>query len=241
MQRLRCHLALCQLWEIFQGNSSKSWKKWCTFDALLMHFWKSVSKSYESAKVHHFDALSKVHQKCIMFFEDFDVFFKKKPWLQCKIFIFNALSSKFDLSFEDVLLKFPSYWFNICFIFIALSLHFWKCKPSAIVFVGAFIDCILIALSKVQSKCNGFWEIFTLHESNKISLKSGTLSKTIEERHIKQNHWRGASSENKITLQEPHKISLKRFLFWSSFKLNEPNKINYSEEVFLWNSFKYKY
>jgi hypothetical protein len=69
-------------------------------------------------------------------------------------------------------------------------------------------------------------------------LKNGTLSKTIEERHIKQNHWRGASSENKITLQEPHKISLKRFLFWSSFKLNEPNKINYSEEVFLWNSFK---
>ena len=205
-------------------------KKWCTFGALLMHFWKcikSASKPYESAsKVHH------VFLKILM------IFSKNVPWLQCKIFIFNALSSKFDLSFEDVLLKFPSNWFNICCIFIALSLHFWKCKPSAIVFVGAFIDCTLIALSKVQSKCNGFWEIFTLHESNKISLKNGTLSKTIEERHIKQNHWRGASSENKITLQEPHKISLKRFLFWRSFKLNEPNKINYSEEVFLWNSFK---
>jgi hypothetical protein len=55
-------------------------------------------------------------------------------------------------------------------------------------FCGGFIDCTLVALSKAQSKCNGFWEIFTLHESNKISLKNGTLSKTIEERHIKQNH-----------------------------------------------------
>ena len=128
-----------------------------------------------------------------------------------------------------------SQWFKIR-SFAAL----WLCCVN-IVFVGAFIDCTLIALSKVQSKCNGSWEMFTLHESNKISLKNGTLSKTIEERHIKQNHWRGASSENKITLQEPHKISMKRFLFWSSFKLNEPNKINYSEdseEVFLWNCFK---
>ena len=122
-----------------------------------------------------------------MFFFKILMFFSKNPWLQCKIFIFNALSSKFDLSFEDVLLNFPSliqHLLHFHCAFIALLKMQAKCNC----FCGGFIDCTLVALSKAQSKCNGFWEIFTLHESNKISLKNGTLSKTIEERHIKQNH-----------------------------------------------------
>ena len=133
-------------------------------DALLMHYWctfESASKVYQNPKKVHQKCIILMHfQKCIKsascFLKILMIFFKKKPWLQCKIFIFNALSSKFDLSFEDVLLKFPWNWFNICCIFIALSLHFWKCKPSAIVFVGAFIDCTLIAFQKCNQSVMDF-------------------------------------------------------------------------------------
>ena len=229
MQRLR-FVTLCYanygnfFLEIHQNHQEKVMHFWCTFE--------SASKVHQNPM--------KVHQKCIMFFWRFWWFFQKIPWLQCKIFIFNALSSKFDLSFEDVLLKFPSYWFNICFIFIALSLHFWKCKPSAIVFVGAFIDCILIALSKVQSKCNGFWEIFTLHESNKISLKSGTLSKTTEEvpllktkshcRSPTRFQWRDSSSEAVSNWMNPTKLitlkTLKRFSCETVSSYKSPTKFH---------------
>ena len=52
-----------------------------------MHFWnyiKSASKTYETtSKVHQNDVVSKVHQKCIIIFGHFYMYFFLKKWSTC--------------------------------------------------------------------------------------------------------------------------------------------------------------